>query len=612
MEVVTGAMGSLLPKLGELLVGEYKLQKGVKEDVESLEREMKSMNAALVKVAEVPRDQLDNQVIIWADELRELSYDMEDVVDNFLVCVEGSKSNAVANSNKLKGLTAKMANLFTKGKARHQIADAMKDIKNRAQEVADRHNRYRVDDVVANAAGKHKVDPRVLALYKDQKELVGIEDAQNELTKRLTDGAGDGDGDVPNQQPKMKAVSIVGPGGLGKTTLAKAVYDRLRTQFKYTAFVPVGRNPEVKKVLRDILLEVDKRECMGDVATLDEKQLIDKLQELLENGRYLIVIDDIWDLEAWKIIKCAFIDNNHGSRVITTTRILDVATNTGDIYKLKPLSQHLSEELFYTRLFGGKDKCPFGQPAEVSDKILQKCGGVPLAIITIASLLTGKPMEDWSKVFDSIGFGSGDSNTDVENTRKILLFSYYDLPYYLRSCLLHLSVYPEDYLIMKDKVIWQWVAEGFVSEEPGVSLFETGERYFNELANRSMIQPVGSQETYTIFACRIHDMVLDMICLLSKEQNFVTILDSNEKNIPSPCNARRLAVQKRVAPLANTGMPKLRSCYAIMCKPNALPSLSNFQVLRVLDMEQCSFDKDHPYHLEHLGRLPQLRYLGMD
>uniref|UniRef100_A0A8R7QLY0 Disease resistance N-terminal domain-containing protein n=1 Tax=Triticum urartu TaxID=4572 RepID=A0A8R7QLY0_TRIUA len=213
MEVVTGAMGSLLPKLGELLMGEYKLQKGVKKDVKSLEREMKSMNAARVKVAEVPRDHLDNQVIIWADELRELSYDMEDVVDNFLLCVEGSESDVVADSNKLKRLTGDMSNFFTKGKTRHQIANAIRDIKNRAQEVADRRDRYRVDDVVANAAGKDKVDPRVLALYKDQKELVDIEDARDELTKRLGYG--------PKQQQKMKIVSIVGPGGLGKTTLAR-------------------------------------------------------------------------------------------------------------------------------------------------------------------------------------------------------------------------------------------------------------------------------------------------------------------------------------------------------------------------------------------------------
>ena len=85
----------------------------------------------------------------------------------------------------------------------------------------------------------------------------------------------------------MKIVSIFGPGGLGKTTLAKAVYDSLQTQFECTAFVPVGRNPEVKKVLRDILLEVGKKqEHIGDVAILDEKQLIDKLREHLENKRY--------------------------------------------------------------------------------------------------------------------------------------------------------------------------------------------------------------------------------------------------------------------------------------------------------------------------------------
>lgn len=96
---------------------------------------------------------------------------------------------------------------------------------------------------------------------------------------------------------------------------------------------------------------------------------------------------------------------------------------------------------------------------------------MPLAIITIASLLVG-------------------DIEDVENTRNILLFSYYDLPCHLRTCLLHLSIYPEDYLIRKDTLIWKWVAEGFVHEQSRIMLFELGERFFNELINRNMIQPI--------------------------------------------------------------------------------------------------------------------------
>ena len=603
MEVVTGVMGRLLPKLVELVAGEYKLQKGVKEDVESLKKEMESMHTALTEVAEVPRDSLNRQVKIWADELRELSYDMEDVVDNFLLYVEGS--DPAANSNKLKWLMEMMTGYFTKASGRHQIANDIKALKKLAEEVAARRARCQVGGVVVNPANKSKVDPRMLALYKDQQELVGIKAARIELTKRLALG----DGNVSNQQ--LKIVSIVGPGGLGKTTLAKAVYDSLQTQYVHKAFVPVGRNPEVSKVLKDILLELRVR--TSDVATLDERQLVEKLREQLQNVRYFIVIDDIWDLESWGTIKCALLDNNRGSRVITTTRIHEVAANTGDVYKLEPLSHDLSKELFYKRLFGGKENCPDDLPSELSKKILQKCGGVPLAIIAIASLLVGKRVEDWSMVYTSIGFGYGDTR-DIDDMRRILLFSYDDLPCYLRPCLLHLSIFAEDALIMKETLIWMWVAEGFVSEERGRGLFEIGEGYFSALVNRSLILPVEKKGKNVIYACRVHDMVLDTICWLSKEENFVTIVDGNGKYSSSESNVRRLAVQTREEEqgnhLANTSMPKLRSCYASICHKSMMPPLLSFQVLRVLDMKNCIFLEN--CHLKHLGRLHQLRYLSLE
>ena len=87
---------------------------------------------------------------------------------------------------------------------------------------------------------------------------------------------------MANQQ--LKIVSIVGPVGLGKTTLARAVYDSLQTQYVHKAFVPVGRNPEVSKVLKDILLELRVR--TSDIATLDERQLVEKLRAQLQNVRF--------------------------------------------------------------------------------------------------------------------------------------------------------------------------------------------------------------------------------------------------------------------------------------------------------------------------------------
>uniref|UniRef100_A0ACD5UH00 Uncharacterized protein n=1 Tax=Avena sativa TaxID=4498 RepID=A0ACD5UH00_AVESA len=464
MDLATGAMGSLLPKLAELLNEEYKLQKGVKEGVRSLEKEMKSMHAALRVVAEVPRDQLDELVKLWAGEVRELSFDMEDVVDKFLVHVDDD-SEPTTKTNKLKRLTEKMAGLFTKGKARHEIADAIKDINKQVQEVADRRGRYTVDSIVARPAPVTTIDPRLQALYTEVTKLVGIEGGRDqELMKLLLEKNN-------MSENKLKIVSVVGFGGLGKTTLVKTVYDKIKGDFDCKAFVPVGRNADAKKVFMDILIDLGMYE--SELNVLDERQLINKLQGNLENKRYLIVIDDIWDEKLWNIIKLAFSrSNSFGSRLITTTRIVSVSkfccqATHDSVYQMKPLSDDDSRRLFYNRIFSQESGCP-SEFEEVSTYMLKKCGGVPLAIITIASLLASdrqvKPVDEWQALLESIGRGLTE-DPSVEDMLRILSISYYELPSHLKTCLLYLSMFLEESLISKDQLIWMWIAESFVQYE---------------------------------------------------------------------------------------------------------------------------------------------------
>ncbi|XP_044381740.1 disease resistance protein PIK6-NP [Triticum aestivum] len=612
MEVVTGAMGNLLPKLGELLMDEYNLHKCVKKDVEFLRKELASMHAALIKVGEVPRDQLDRQVKHWADEVREL----EDVVDKFLVRVEGIQQPH-DNTGRFKELKSKMLGLFKKGKNHHRIADAIKEIKEQLQEVAARRERNKLDGIAPNPGEAVVIDPCLRALYIEVTELVGIYGKRDQdLMRRLSLETND---DASNK--RLKKVSIVGFGGLGKTTLARAVYQKIKGDFDCGAFISVGRNPDIKKVFRDILIDLGNSH--SDLVILDANQLIKKLHEFLENKRYLVIIDDIWDEKLWSYINLAFSNsNNLGSRLITTTRNLDVSKSCcssadDSIYHMKPLSKDDSRRLFYKRVFADENGCP-NEFEQVSKDILMKCGGVPLAIITIASALEVKLKSEWDILLQSLGSGLTEDNS-LEEMRRIQSFSYYDLPCHLRTCLLYLCIYPEDSEIDRDRLIWKWVAEGFVHHgDQGTSLFLLGLNYFNQLINRSMIQPI-YDDLGQVHACRVHDMVLDLIRNLSQAK-FVNVLDGTGDSMSfQGNNVCRLYFQDRNkdhegTPLRNfTGISRVRSITIFTSAINIMPFLSRFEVLRVLDLSYCNLGKSSSLqlNLKGVGHLVHLRYLGL-
>ncbi|KAG0530867.1 hypothetical protein BDA96_05G224000 [Sorghum bicolor] len=604
MSVVTGALGSLAPKLLQLLGDEYKLQKGVKKQVQWVSIELDNINAFFRKVSAVPWDRLDELVKLWAREIREASYDMEDVLDTFLVQVDGG---APADPSRLKLTLKKMSKVFSKAKARRGIAGAIEDIKKRLDDIAERRQRYKLDEMIAAAP---TIDPRLIAMYKEVSQLIGVDKSREDIISMLN--LSQPDDDAPDKITKK--VSIVGVGGLGKTTLAKAVYENLKSQFDCAAFVSVGRDLDLVKVFKDILFDLDKEEYKDIHETKRGLEfLIREVREFLENKRYFIVVDDVWEVEKWKKIEVAFIENNCGSRVITTTRSVNVAKASGEVYKLKPLSDDDSMNLFYTRIFGADRKFLGNQQDDISEKILKKCAGIPLAIITMGSLFAGKEKHQWSMLFNSIGFVHGEDNNEVKDTMTILSLSYYDLPPELRTCLLYLSTYPEDYEIEKDPLIWKWIAEGFINPDKGKTLYEIGEKYFNDLINRSLIQVVEAWDG-RVSGCRIHDMVLDMIRKLAFEENFIALVGENVEATDAASSVRRLVQQNRraehkISEATVTEMTKVRSYSTFLCCINNRDQFLRFKILRVLDIVGCSFDKG--CHLDHLGDLLHLRYLGM-
>uniref|UniRef100_A0A0E0BTE0 AAA+ ATPase domain-containing protein n=1 Tax=Oryza glumipatula TaxID=40148 RepID=A0A0E0BTE0_9ORYZ len=593
MNIATGAMNTLLPKLGELLVGEYKLQKGVKGEIEELEKELKGMTAALHKVAETPVDQLDQQVKIWASEVRELSYDIEDAIDTFMLKCKGHEP---ATSFK------KVTNLFNKFKTNHQIHGVMKDIMDQVKKVSERRDRYIVDDNAARPTVVD-VDSRLEAMYRKATELIGISKPKNELTKQLLEYDG-------SSSQQSNIISIVGFGGLGKTTLANSLFQELKAKFDSYCFVSVSLNPDINKILKNILLQLDEKMYSHIDETWETKQLIDKIRDFLNNRRFLCVIDDVWKKSAWDTIKLAVQDAKLGSKIIVTTRNKVVAEHAGGgVYEMKPLSDDDSRQLFCKRIFDSNDDCP-ADLCGVTEKILKKCGGVPLAIITTACLLASKPRnsEEWDKVNKSISLGL-ENNLDVDKMRKILSLSYNDLPFHLKTCLLSLSKYPEDELIRKDVLIWGWLAEGFITDETrpvGTSLQEIGESYFNELINRSLIQPMSEDnfwdedgkvhvfwdEDGKVHACKVHDMVLELINQLSVEEDFVTTyLSDGQQTGKHTCTAQKKKIRR-------LSLHNSNKSYA---SPEAREKLSK--------LEDCSgMDKNH---LNHLDKLRLLRFLRL-
>ncbi|XP_044318911.1 disease resistance protein RGA5-like [Triticum aestivum] len=532
--------------------------------------EIKKLTTRLLKLSRTQDPPVTAR--IWMKDVRELSYDMDN-------CVAAEEDWI----GKLSGFMDRM------------------------REANGRYDTYKLGSVPSRRMDIVSI-PAVVRGQKPADPVVGLHakgGAVETLCNLLTDG-----------DEQLKVLSIVGVAGIGKTTLAKQLWrERMFQGFDCRAFVRMAKKPDMRRILRSLLAQVRPHQPPD---ASDVHDLIHDLTEHLQNKRYFLIIDDLWATSVWDVATCAFPEGNHGSRIITTTEIEDVALASCSyqskyIFKMEPLSVSHSKELFTSAVFGsGKEKSR--ELDLVSDEIIRRCDGLPQAIISISSVLAShgeaNTVENWEQIQNSLPTNT----TSDEILKQVLYFCYDSLPICVQACLLYLGIYPENYIILTEDIAKQWVAEGFISAPTEKLKMIVAHSYFDKLVKMGMIQQIDANYSDEVLYYAVHHMVHDFITSKCKEENFISVIDYSQRTVRFSNKVSRMSLQFGSATYATTppsiGLSQVRSL-AYTGLTSCLPPnyISEFKLLRVLILHIWADQPSTGVALECISALLLLRYL---
>ncbi|XP_031114399.1 putative late blight resistance protein homolog R1B-16 [Ipomoea triloba] len=330
----------------------------------------------------------------------------------------------------------------------------------------------------------------------------------------------------PSKQREV--VSIQGMGGIGKTTLARQVYEdsSVVSHFDKQIWVVVSQHHNKRQMILDLLGSKDNPEYSNDGLAL-------QLYQSLKGQRYLMVMDDVWSIESWNDVKSCFPDDTNGSRVLLTTRLAEVAICIGSnnyfSHQMQFLDQSESWDLFRKKACKshGVEFETIGRP------IVEKCKGLPLAIVVVAGLFSKlNTLDEWESIAHAL-ISSSTSTLDDEECWRILSLSYSHLPHNLKACFLYLGVFPEDYEINVKNLARLWAAEGFVKAFNNESFEGVAKRYINELMDRNLIL-VSKRSSCgrKIKRFRVHDLLHAFCVREGENQRLLHVVNESGSNFP--------------------------------------------------------------------------------
>ncbi|XP_075498908.1 disease resistance protein RGA2-like [Primulina tabacum] len=509
-------MQTVIGNLNKALVRGVGLLWGLEDDLRRLESVFSTIQLVLQDAEVKQRNNLVLQN--WLLKLKDVAYDADDVLD--LIATKGLRRRF----NSERGKHGHLTSFFSKRNPllfRVEIARKVRDIRGRLNDIADERHKFELrEGVMNNQVGV--VESRQTSSLVNESEIFGRDEERETLVQKLLHDMAD--------QDDLSVCAMWGMGGIGKTTLAQLVYndERVEKHFEQRIWVCVSEDFSLQRLVKAILESVQGGGC--SVTELDP--LLRLLQEKLRGKKFLLVMDDVWndDQSLWDPLKEALRCGSKGSGVLVTTRNEKISRMmaTAEImsHRIGYLSDADSWSLFKRRAFACRTEDE--NLVRIGEEIVKKCGGVPLAIKALGSLMRFKSHEsEWLAVKESETWNLPDHGNDIF---PVLMLSYDNLSPQMRQCFSYCCVFPKDYWMDKDELIQLWMASGFLHEEGQKDLYLIGRSIFEELVRRSFLQDAEKHQIGKM-RCKMHDLMHDLAESVMRRETY-RMVDENVQKIP--------------------------------------------------------------------------------
>ncbi|XP_040375058.1 putative disease resistance protein RGA3 isoform X2 [Rosa chinensis] len=591
--VLTFAAEGILTKVSLLASRELTLSWGFKAELKKLGESLSSIQDLLRGAA----DHQDKAVEKWVKKLKGIAHEADEVLDEFNYEVLRREVELQNHMKRkvLNFLSASNPLLFRLKMARKikKINDALVELKNDAAPI----------NLVAKPSpgGEQPDRDQTDSVFENDEKVVGREDVVSKIVESLTNS---------NNQQHLSVMAVVGMPGLGKTTVAKSVYNEpaIDTHFHKKIWVCVSNTFDVDVILSQMLESLTRHTAAG---MKNRDALINSLRDELTEKKYVLILDDVWsgDKSKWESLKSCLskLNSSPGSSIIITTRRADVASIAEtSIAKIlpRPELRYLSDEECWSIL---KQRALNLEVNDVIDAdrerigraIAEKCGGVPLAAKVLGSIMRSKTSRDeWLEIQESEIWDLPGEEDRIMSVLKLSFNNLKSLP--LKQCFAYCSMLKKDFEVERDNLIQLWMAQGLLqlSTDNHDEMEDTGKKYFDTLLKNSLFQEVTKGSTITKYT--MHDLVHDLAEEVSKSESLTQDLNDT-------CEVRHVA---RIPPstlenLSEVTVRRLHSLFSNDQVPDII--FCKVRVLRVLSLQGPKIQELS----NSFGKLKHLRYLDV-